>query len=72
MRRRQLKWLWKRLGELKPMKHKRDALLLKLGAAMQQTPSAWRLVHVEVAPTGTQLQYSLRKDKLRAVRKAEG
>src|ERR1700674_3988333 len=31
MRRRQLKWLWKRLKELKAMELKRDALLMKLG-----------------------------------------
>ena len=47
-------------------------MLLKLGAAQQRAPSAWRLVQVEVAPTAAHLQYSLRKDKLRAVRKAEG
>jgi transposase len=72
MRRRQLKWLWKRLAELKSMELKRDALLLKLGAAQQRAPSAWRLVQVEVAPNAARLQYRLRKDKLRAVRKAEG
>ena len=72
MRRRQLKWLWKRLGELKGMELKRDALLLKLGAAKQRTPSAWRLVQVDVSKDEAQLQFSLRKDKLRSVRKREG
>ena len=43
MRRRQLKGLWRRLKELEKMDLKRDALLLKLGAARQQSPSAWRL-----------------------------
>ena len=72
MRRGQLKWLWKRLGELKAMELKRDALLLKLGAAKQRAPSAWRLVKVDVPQDGAQFQFSLRKDKLRAVRKREG
>jgi len=49
MRRRQLKRLWKRLKELQTMKLSRDALLLKLGAAKQQAPSAWRLVDIKVA-----------------------
>jgi transposase len=53
MRRRQLKWLWQRLKELKTMELKRDALLMKLGAARQQAPAAWRLVKVQLpsAPT---------------------
>lgn len=72
MRRRQLKWLWKRLGELKGMELKRDALLLKLGAAKQRAPSAWRLIKVDVPQNGAPFQFSLRKDKLRAVRKGEG
>ncbi len=33
MRKRQLKWLWKRLGELAAMKQSRNDLLMKLGAA---------------------------------------
>jgi len=41
MRRRQLKWLWGRLKELREMKKlTRDGLLLKLGAAHQRSPSA--------------------------------
>jgi transposase len=40
MRRRQLKWLWRRLKELQGMDCKRDELLKKLGAAQHQTPSA--------------------------------
>ena len=71
MRRRQLKKLWARLGALKGMAPARDALLLKLGAAKQQSPSAWRLVEIEVEPDGT-LNYSLKKDKLREVTRREG
>jgi transposase len=78
MRRRQLKWLWKRLKELQGMDLKRDQLLMKLGAARQQAPGAWRLVQITVPkrarkgePRG-KLEWSLRKDKLRQIRKREG
>ena len=71
MRRRQLKKLWARLGELQRMAPTRDALLLKLGAAKSQAPLAWKLVSVTVAADGA-LSYSLRKDKLRAATRREG
>jgi transposase len=73
MRRRQLKRLWKRLTELQNMQLKRDLLLMKLGAARQQAPLAWRLVKVQVPKSKEQkLQFTLRKDKLRQVRRREG
>jgi hypothetical protein len=72
MRRRQLTWLWQRLAQLRDMKLKRDSLLLKLGAARQQAPRAWRLVEVEVPTNGSKLTYRLRKEALRAVRRREG
>ena len=72
MRRRQLKRLWERLHELACMQLTRDELLLKLGAARQQSPSAWRLVRITVAHEDQALQFSLRKDKLRDVRRREG
>ena len=72
MRRRQLKWLWKRLRELRGMELKRDALLMKLGAAKQHAPSAWRLVAVRWPDTDKKFQFTLRKDKLRQVRRREG
>ncbi len=71
MRRRQLQKLWARLAELKTMAPPRDALLLKLGAAKAQAPSAWRLVEVDVSKDGA-LTYSLRKEKLRATLRREG
>ncbi|MCA1606187.1 MAG: IS1634 family transposase [Acidobacteria bacterium] len=71
MRRRQLKKLWARLGELQRQAPPRDALLLKLGAAKAQAPSAWRLVEVEVSAAGA-LTYSLRKKKLREAIGREG
>lgn len=72
MRRRQLKKLWKRLHQLQGMKVTRDELLLKLGAAKQQSPSAWRLVQIDVPEGNTPLRFSLRTDKLRKVRRREG
>ena len=72
IRRRQLKKLWKRLYQLQGMKVKRDQLLLKLGAAKQQSPAAWRLVQIDVPNGNEQLRFSLRKDKLRKVRRREG
>jgi transposase len=79
MRRRQLKTLWQRLKQLQRAKQplSRDELLLKLGGAKQQAPSAWRLVEVVVPEAGQQVnaqtfRFGLRKDKLRAVRRREG
>ena len=78
MRRRQLKWLWGRLKELRQMKTlTRDGLLLKLGAAQQRSPSAWRLVALRL-PQATEdvspetFTFRLRKKKLRQVRRREG
>jgi hypothetical protein len=72
MRRRQLKRLWARLHQLKGMVLTRDELLLKLGAAKQQSPSAWRLVKIDIPQKDEALQFSLRRDKLRTVRRREG
>ena len=72
IRRRQLKKLWKRLYQLQGMKVKRDQLLLKLGAAKQQSPAAWRLVQIDVPDGSEQLRFSLSRDKLRKVRRREG
>lgn len=78
MRRRQLKWLWRRLPEIRQMKKlTRDELLMKLGAARQQGPSAWRLVAVRVPGKNEEISeqtftWRLRKKKLRQVRRREG
>jgi len=72
MRRRQLKKLWARLRELQNMELERDELLLKLGAARQQSPSAWRLVQLDIPESKGALRFSLRTDKLRKVRRREG
>lgn len=71
MRRRQLKKLWARLKELQQMAPARDTLLLKLGATKSQCPSAWRLVKIKVSQDA-ELSFSLRKDKLREIRRREG
>lgn len=75
MRRRQLKWLWKRLKQLQSSKLSRDALMLKLGAAHNQAPSAWRFVDIAVQEKNVKegnLLFSLRKSKLREARRREG
>lgn len=72
MRRRQLKRLWERLHGIARMQLRRDELLLKLGAARQQSPSAWRLVQITLPHEDKPFQFSLRKDKLRDVRRREG
>jgi transposase len=72
MRRRQLKRLWKRLHELQEMQPTRDQLLLKLGAAKQQSPSAWRFVQVDIPKEDGPFRFSLRKDRLRIARRREG
>jgi transposase len=77
MRRRQLKGLWKRLQELRGKELKRDDLMLKLGAAKNLYPSAWRLVKTDI-PEGKKKEvvknwsYTLLKDKLRQTRRREG
>jgi transposase len=72
MRRRQLKGLWHRLKELEKMDLKRDALLLKLGAARQQSPAAWRLVKIQLPTQKKAFGFTLKKTKLKAVRQREG
>jgi hypothetical protein len=72
MRRRQLKWLWKRLAQIAAMKLTREELLMKLGAARSHAPTAWRLVAVSVPRDGTAFSYSLNRDKLRQARRREG
>src|ERR1700752_1248804 len=72
MRRRQLKWLWSRLKQLSAMRLSREELLMKLGAARQKTPTAWRLVTIEVSPNGAMFNYRLDRHKLRVARRREG
>jgi len=77
MRSRKLKRLWKRLHELQRQKLTRDQLLIKLGAAKKDAGKAYALVDIALPKDNDELQtngfgFSLRKDKLRQVRRREG
>jgi transposase len=72
MRRRQLKWLWKRLRELTAMELTREEMLMKLGAARAKAPTAWRLVDIEMDEEGPTFTYALNRKKLRRARRREG
>jgi Transposase DDE domain len=72
MRRRQLKWLWRRLNELARMKITREELLMKLGAARAKTPAAWRLIDITIDKTAAGFTFALNRTKLRRIRRREG
>jgi hypothetical protein len=72
MRRRQLKWLWRRLKELAAMKNTREQLLMKLGAARAKAPVGWRLVDVKVDKASAAFTFALNRNKLRTIRRREG
>jgi hypothetical protein len=72
MRRRQLKWLWKRLRELVAMEVPREEMLMKLGAARARAPTAWRLVDIAMDKAGAGFSYTLNRQKLRQIRRREG
>jgi transposase len=78
MRKRQLKKLWARLKELRAMKSlKRDALLMKLGAAKSESPAAWKLVEIQLpeprqSVTPETFTFRLLREKVREARRREG
>ena len=72
MRRRQLKWLWKRLRELAAMQVPREEMLMKLGAARARAPTAWRLVDIAMDKQSARFSYALNRQKLRQIRRREG
>jgi hypothetical protein len=77
MRRRRLKRLWKRFGELQQQTLTRDQLLLKLGAAKQDAGRAYGLVTIHLPekdqPVNPQtFTFTLNRNKLRQVRRREG
>jgi hypothetical protein len=72
MRKRQLKWLWKRLRELAAMEVPREEMLMKLGAARARAPTAWRLVDIEMDKDSSMFIYALNRRKLRRIRRREG
>ncbi|MDH3276273.1 MAG: IS1634 family transposase [Gammaproteobacteria bacterium] len=77
MRSRKLKRLWKRLHALQRQKLNRDQLLIKLGAAKKEAGKTYALVNISLPKDNEDLQvnsfgFSLRKDKLRQLRRREG
>lgn len=78
IRRRRLKRLWARLGELRNRKRlSRDGLLLSLGAAKKQAGRVWGLVKVAVpsaaeAVDASTFRFELDREKLRRVLRREG
>jgi hypothetical protein len=68
MRKRQLKWLWKRLRELAAMEISREEMVMKLGAARARVPTAWRPVDVEMDNESSMFIYNLNRQKLRLIR----
>jgi hypothetical protein len=72
MRKRQMKWLWKRLRELVVMEISREEMLMKLGAARSRAPGAGRLVEIEMDKDSSMFIYTLNRPKLRKVRRREG
>src|ERR1700674_3437732 len=72
MRRRQLKWLWKRLRQIAAMEISREELLMKLGGARTRAPAAWRLVEIEVDKERPSFTFALNRKKLRTMRRREG
>jgi hypothetical protein len=72
MRRRQLKWLWKRLRQIAAMEVTREELLMKLGGARSKAPAAWRLVDVEIDKQRPSFTFALNRKKLRTTRRREG
>jgi len=72
MRRRQLKWLWKRLRQIAAMEIAREELLMKLGAAHSRAPAAWRLLDIEIDKERPSFAFALNRKKLRTTRRREG
>ena len=72
MRRRQLKWLWKRLRQIAAMELTREELLMKLGGAHSKAPAAWRLVDIEIDKERPSFSFALNRKKLRKTRRRKG
>ena len=72
MRRRQLKWLWKRLQKIASMEVTREELLMKLSAARSKAPAAWRLIDIETDKQRPSFSFALNRNKLRKIRRREG
>ena len=72
MRRRQLKWLWRRLNKLAAMNLTREQLLMKLGAARAEAAVGWRLIDIKLDQASAGFTFALNRSKLRKIRRREG
>jgi transposase len=76
MRRRQLRALCKRLGQLRKMRLNSRQLLLKLGEARGRYRATWRLLDLQLPPAGQKgaatFSFRLNRDQLRQARRREG
>jgi transposase len=76
MRRRQLKALCRRLGQLQQMKLTARELLIKLGEAKGRYRAAWRLMEIQLPDPATKgiasFSFALNRQKLRIIRRREG
>ena len=80
MRRRKLKALWKRLGELRRQRPSYERLLFELGAAKKAAGRVWSLLAVTLPEPPSKrkrsrrvsFEYALRRDKLRVAHRREG
>jgi transposase len=72
IRRRKLKWLWKRLKDVAAMEVDREELLMKLGAARSKAGAAWRLLNIKIDPKKPVFTFALDRDRLRRARRREG
>lgn len=80
MRRKKLKWLWRRLKDLQRQSPSYEQLLMKLGAAQKQVGRVAKLVRLDLPEPPAKnarsrrvrFDFTLDKDKLRSVRRREG
>jgi transposase len=72
MRLLKLRRLLKRLQQIKAMSLTNEQRLMKLGAAKQLYPAAWRLVEISNDADRAGFSYKLNRSKLRQVRRREG
>ena len=72
MRKRKLKWLWKRLHEIAAMRQNREQMLMRLGAARAKDKAAWNLLDVQIDPKAASFTFALNRSKLRHAMRREG
>ncbi len=80
MRRRKLKWLWKRLKELQRQRPTYKRLLMEIGAAKKEAGRAFRLVHLflpdapakEKRSRRVDFGFTLSRTRVRIARRREG